>query len=36
MSLRNTEAAFLYQADGVGLYRTEFGFSVRSAFPTER
>ena len=31
----DTEAALLYQADGVGLYRTEFGFSVRSAFPTE-
>jgi phosphoenolpyruvate-protein phosphotransferase len=31
----DTEAALLYQADGVGLYRTEFGFLVRSAFPTE-
>ena len=31
----DTEAALLYQADGVGLYRTEFGFSIRSAFPTE-
>jgi len=31
----DTEAAFLYQADGIGLYRTEFGFSIRSAFPTE-
>src|SRR5208282_4807421 len=31
----DTEAAFLYQADGVGLYRTEFGFLIRSAFPTE-
>jgi len=31
----DTEAAFLYQADGVGLYRTEFGFLNRSAFPTE-
>src|SRR5271166_779230 len=31
----DAEAAFLYQADGVGLYRTEFGFLVRSAFPTE-
>lgn len=25
----------LYQADGVGLYRTEFGFLVRDALPTE-
>jgi phosphotransferase system enzyme I (PtsI) len=33
--LADTEAAFLYQADGIGLYRTEFGFSIRSAFPTE-
>jgi phosphotransferase system enzyme I (PtsI) len=31
----DTEAAFLYQADGIGLYRTEFGFTIRSAFPTE-
>ena len=31
----DTEAAFLYQANGVGLYRTEFGFLIRSAFPTE-
>jgi phosphotransferase system enzyme I (PtsI) len=31
----DTEAAFLYHADGVGLYRTEFGFSLRPAFPTE-
>jgi phosphoenolpyruvate-protein phosphotransferase (PTS system enzyme I) len=31
----DTEAAFLYRADGVGLYRTEFGFLIRSAFPTE-
>jgi phosphoenolpyruvate-protein phosphotransferase len=31
----DTEAALLYQADGVGLYRTEFGFLIRSAFPTE-
>ncbi len=33
--LADTEAAFLYQAEGIGLYRTEFGFSIRSAFPTE-
>jgi phosphotransferase system enzyme I (PtsI) len=31
----DTESAFLYKADGIGLYRTEFGFSVRQAFPTE-
>jgi len=30
----DTEAAFLYNADGIGLYRTEFTFSIRSAFPT--
>ncbi len=33
--LSDTEAACLYKADGIGLYRTEFGFSVRAAFPTE-
>ncbi|MEO5769989.1 MAG: phosphoenolpyruvate--protein phosphotransferase [Polyangia bacterium] len=33
--LSDTEAAVLYKADGIGLYRTEFGFAVRSAFPTE-
>ena len=33
--LSDTEAALLYKADGIGLYRTEFGFSIRSAFPTE-
>jgi phosphoenolpyruvate-protein phosphotransferase (PTS system enzyme I) len=32
--LSDTEAALLYNADGIGLYRTEFGFSVRPAFPT--
>jgi phosphotransferase system enzyme I (PtsI) len=31
----DTEPAFLYRADGIGLYRTEFGFSVRNTFPTE-
>ncbi len=31
----DTEAALLYNADGIGLYRTEFAFSMRSAFPTE-
>jgi len=33
--LADTEAAMLYQADGIGLYRTEFGYSIRSALPTE-
>jgi len=31
----DTEAAYLYRADGIGLYRTEFAFSIRSAFPSE-
>ena len=31
----DTEAAHLYRADGIGLYRTEFAFSIRNAFPTE-
>jgi phosphotransferase system enzyme I (PtsI) len=31
----DTEAAVLYKADGIGLYRTEFGFTIRPAFPTE-
>jgi phosphotransferase system enzyme I (PtsI) len=31
----DTEAAFLYKAQGIGLYRTEFGFTVRPSFPTE-
>jgi phosphotransferase system enzyme I (PtsI) len=33
--LSDTEAASLYKADGIGLYRTEFSFSIRSTFPTE-
>jgi len=33
--LSDTEAACLYNADGIGLYRTEFAFLVRNAFPTE-
>jgi phosphotransferase system enzyme I (PtsI) len=33
--LSDTEAACLYKADGIGLYRTEFGFSIRAAFPSE-
>jgi phosphotransferase system enzyme I (PtsI) len=31
----DTEAALLYNAEGIGLYRTEFGFSVRPSFPSE-
>ena len=31
----DTEAALLNKADGIGLYRTEFTFSIRSTFPTE-
>jgi len=31
----DTEAACLYRADGIGLYRTEFAFFIRSTFPTE-
>jgi phosphotransferase system enzyme I (PtsI) len=31
----DTEAAMLNNADGIGLYRTEFGFIIRSALPTE-
>ncbi|HET6436952.1 MAG TPA: phosphoenolpyruvate--protein phosphotransferase [Anaeromyxobacter sp.] len=31
----DTEAALLYGAEGVGLYRTEFAFSIRPRFPTE-
>jgi phosphotransferase system enzyme I (PtsI) len=33
--LADTEAALLYNADGIGLYRTEFGYLIRSALPTE-
>jgi phosphoenolpyruvate-protein phosphotransferase (PTS system enzyme I) len=33
--LADTEAALLYDADGIGLYRTEFAFSVRPRLPTE-
>jgi phosphotransferase system enzyme I (PtsI) len=33
--LADTEAALLYEADGIGLYRTEFAFSIRPDFPTE-
>jgi len=31
----DAEAALLYNAGGVGLYRTEFGFAIRGHFPTE-
>jgi phosphoenolpyruvate-protein phosphotransferase len=31
----DTEAALMYKAEGIGLYRTEFAFTVRNAFPTE-
>jgi phosphotransferase system enzyme I (PtsI) len=31
----DTEAACLYHADGIGLYRTEFAFSIRSTLPSE-
>ena len=33
--LADTEAALLSGADGIGLYRTEFAFSIRPRFPTE-
>ena len=33
--LADTEAALLYKADGIGLYRTEFAYAIRSDFPTE-
>jgi phosphoenolpyruvate-protein phosphotransferase (PTS system enzyme I) len=33
--LADTEPAMLYKADGIGLYRTEFGYAIRSALPTE-
>ncbi len=33
--LSDTETALLYRAEGIGLFRTEFGFTIRNAFPTE-
>jgi len=33
--LADTEAALRYRAEGIGLYRTEFAFSIRPRFPTE-
>ena len=31
----DTEAALMYNAAGIGLYRTEFGYSIRGSFPSE-
>jgi phosphotransferase system enzyme I (PtsI) len=31
----DTELAVKHNAEGIGLYRTEFGFAVRGAFPTD-
>ncbi len=31
----DVDAALLFKADGIGLFRTEFGFLIRSHFPTE-
>jgi phosphotransferase system enzyme I (PtsI) len=31
----DTEAALLYRADGIGLYRTEFAYAIRDELPTE-
>lgn len=31
----DTEAALLHNADGIGLYRTEFAYAIRNRFPTE-
>jgi phosphoenolpyruvate-protein phosphotransferase len=31
----DAEAAALFRADGVGLFRTEFAFAIRPRFPTE-
>ena len=33
--LADTEAALRQGAEGIGLYRTEFAFSIRPGFPTE-
>jgi phosphotransferase system enzyme I (PtsI) len=33
--LSDTESALLYRADGIGLYRTEFAFTIRDSMPTE-
>ena len=34
--LADAEAAYLFKADGIGLYRTEFNFLVRDRFPSEK
>jgi phosphotransferase system enzyme I (PtsI) len=31
----DSEVALLYKAAGIGLYRTEFGYTIRGTFPTE-
>jgi phosphoenolpyruvate-protein phosphotransferase len=31
----DVDAALLFNADGIGLFRTEFGFLIRDHFPTE-
>ncbi|WP_242345390.1 phosphoenolpyruvate--protein phosphotransferase [Anaeromyxobacter terrae] len=33
--LADTESALRFEAEGIGLYRTEFAFAIRPAFPTE-
>src|SRR5262249_42915712 len=33
--IADTEAALLFKAEGVGLYRTEFSFLIRSQLPSE-
>lgn len=33
--LADTQAAMRFNADGIGLYRTEFAFAIRSTFPSE-
>jgi len=33
--LADAQAAFLFKAKGIGLYRTEFSFLIRDQFPTE-
>ncbi len=33
--IADTESAILYRADGIGLYRTEFGYSIHGRLPTE-
>ena len=33
--LADAQAAFLFKAEGIGLYRSEFSFLIRDQFPTE-